>query len=267
MMLLGSTFGSQARAAKTEGNGTDGMEPHFWAPFLASLCAAGVTATGVAVIRRFEDWALGNAPYFACFAAGVLISVSFLHILPRALGLSAYAPACLLGGYLLMHLFNRFVTAFVCDRPATKDYAIGLVPMMGIALHSFIDGIIYSVTFSVSAFTGALAAIGMILHEFPEGVFTYVLMLRGGFSERKAAWGAILAASLTTPLGTLATYPIVSRIEPPVLAALLATSAGALIYVGATHLLPTAERDAQRYSLVALGLGVLVAIGIIATHH
>jgi zinc transporter ZupT len=59
----------------------------------------------------------------------------------------------------------------------------------------------------------------------------------------------------------------VSRIEPPVLAALLATSAGALIYVGATHLLPTAEREAQRYSLVALGLGVLVAIGIIATHH
>jgi zinc transporter ZupT len=243
------------------------MEPAFWAPFLASLCAAGVTATGVAVIRRFEDWALGNAPYFACFAAGVLISVSFLHILPRALGSSAYAPACLLGGYLLMHLFNRFVTAFVCDRPATKDYAIGLVPMMGIALHSFIDGIIYSVTFSVSAFTGALAAIGMILHEFPEGVFTYVLMLRGGFSERKAAWGAILAASLTTPLGTLASYPLVSRIGAPVLAALLATSAGALIYVGATHLLPTAEREAQRYSLVALGLGVLVAIGIIATHH
>jgi hypothetical protein len=38
------------------------MEPVFWAPFLASLRAAGVTATGVAVIRRFEDWALGLHP-------------------------------------------------------------------------------------------------------------------------------------------------------------------------------------------------------------
>jgi zinc transporter ZupT len=242
------------------------MEPAFWAPFLASLCAAAVTAAGIAVIRRYEEWALGNAPYFACFAAGVLISVSFLHIAPKALSLSEGAPLYLLAGYLSMHLFNRFVTAFVCDRPATRDYAIGLVPMMGIALHSCIDGIIYSVTFSVGTLTGALAAIGMVLHEFPEGIFTYVLLLRGGFAERRAAWSAFLAASLTTPLGMVSSYPIVSRIEASVLAALLATSAGALIYVGASHLLPTAERDPRRYSLLALAFGVLVAVGIIATH-
>jgi zinc transporter ZupT len=41
--------------------------------------------------------------------------------------------------------------------------------MLGIGLHSFIDGFIYSITFSVSIFTGALAATGMVLHEFPEG--------------------------------------------------------------------------------------------------
>jgi ZIP family zinc transporter len=242
------------------------MERVFWAPFLVSLCAAAVTGAGIGVIRRYERWALRNAAYFACFAAGVLITVSFLHIVPKALSLSERAPLYVLAGYLGMHLFNRFVTAFVCDRPATREYAIGLVPMMGIALHSFVDGIIYSVTFSVSALTGALAAIGMVLHEFPEGIFTYVLLLRGGFHERKAVWSALFAASLTTPAGMLVSYPLVSRIEAPILAALLATSAGALIYVGASHLLPTAEREPQRYSIVALGLGVLVAAGIIATH-
>lgn len=45
--------------------------------------------------------------------------------------------------------------------------------------------------------------------------------------------------------------------------ALLALSAGALIYVGATHLLPRAESEPRRYSLLALGAGVLVALGII----
>jgi zinc transporter ZupT len=243
-----------------------GIERAFLAPFLVSLCAAAVTASGIGVIRRYEDWALRNAPYFACFAAGVLITVSFLHIVPQALSLSSQAPLYLLAGYFCMHLFNRFVTAFVCDRPATKDYAIGLIPMMGIALHSFIDGVIYSITFSVSALTGALAAIGMVLHEFPEGIFTYVLLLRGGFPERQAARNALLAAAFTTPFGMLVSYPVVSRIEAPVLAALLAISAGALIYVGASHLLPTAEREPQRYSLLALGLGVLVAVGVIATH-
>jgi zinc transporter ZupT len=172
------------------------MERAFFPPFVASLCAAAVTGAGIGAIRRYEDWTLGNATYFACFAAGVLISVSFLHIVPEAITLSHHAPAFILAGYLFMYLFNRFITAFVCDRPATKDYALGLVPMVGIGIHSFIDGIIYSVTFSVSALTGILVSIGMVLHEFPEGVFTYVLLRKGGFVERTALWGSVLADRL-----------------------------------------------------------------------
>ena len=191
------------------------MERTFWAPFVASLCAALITSLGIGVIRRYGDWATRNSPYFACFAAGVLIAVSFLHIIPKSLSLSPQAPLYLLGGYLFMHLFNRFVTAFVCDRPATKDYAIGLVPMVGIGIHSFIDGIIYTITFSVSVLTGTIAAIGMVLHEFPEGIFTYVLLLKGGLGDRRALLAAFFAAAVTTPLGMLASYPIVSRIDPP----------------------------------------------------
>ena len=80
------------------------MERAFWAPFVASLCAAGVTGAGIGAIRRYEHWALRNASYFACFAAGVLISVSFLHLVPKALGLSQQAPFYLLVGYLFMYL-------------------------------------------------------------------------------------------------------------------------------------------------------------------
>jgi zinc transporter ZupT len=44
---------------------------------------------------------------------------------------------------------------------------------------------------------------------------------------------------------------------------LLAISAGALVYVGASHLLPEVERENKRYSILALATGVLVAIVII----
>ncbi len=47
--------------------------------------------------------------------------------------------------------------------------------MLGIGIHLFIDGFIYSITFTVSIFTGVLAATGMVLHEFPEGIITYLL--------------------------------------------------------------------------------------------
>lgn len=227
--------------------------------------AAIVTTIGIVVIRRFEPWGRRNTTYFICFAAGVLIAVSFLHIIPTAIAMNVRAPIYLLAGYMFMHVMNRFVTAYVCDKPETEGYAIGVIPMLGIGFHSFIDGVIYSVTFAVSTYTGVLTAIGMVLHEFPEGIVTYLLMIRGGFSKQRAFVFAFLAAAITTPLGTVVSYPIVSEISKPVLGALLSLSAGALVYVGATHLLPRAEREAGRFSLVALATGVIVAIGIIVS--
>ena len=240
---------------------------HFWVAFAASLLAACVTTAGIYVVRYVEAWGKRNTTYFACFAAGVLVSVSFLHIVPTAFAMTPHAPAYLLAGYLFMHFSNRFITAYVCDRPTTADYAIGLVPMLGIGLHSFIDGVIYSVTFAVSIFTGTLAAIGMVLHEFPEGIVTFLLLVRGGLKERTALVLAFIAAALTTPLGMLVSYPIVSRITGEILGALLALSAGALVYVGATHLLPRAEREPRRFSVVALVGGIAVALGIIASKN
>jgi ZIP family zinc transporter/zinc and cadmium transporter len=239
------------------------METAFWTTFSASLLAALVTAIGIYTIRRFEAWGRKYSIYFVCFAAGVLIAVSFLHIIPKSFEMNVNAPAWLLAGFVLLHLFNRFITAFVCQRGPDSAYGIGLIPMLGIGFHSFIDGFIYSITFSVSVFTGALAATGMVLHEFPEGIITYLLLLRGGFSEKNSLILAILAASLTTPLGMLVSWPTISRIDPPLLGSLLAISSGALVYVGATHLLPQAEKEQRKYSLCALGAGILVAVVIV----
>jgi zinc and cadmium transporter len=239
------------------------MANTFWTALGASSLAAIVIAIGVYVIRRFERWCRENTIYFICFAAGVLISVSFLHIIPKALSMNPNVPIYLFAGYIGLHLLNRFVNAFVCDKSADEQYGIGLVRMLGIAFHSFIDGFIYSITFTVSIFTGVLPASGMVLHEFPEGIITYLLLIRGGFKVRTALLLALFAAALTTPLGMLVSYPYISKIGTPLLDALLAFSAGALVYVGATHLLPQAETEHKKYSLFALGAGILVALAII----
>ncbi len=240
------------------------MEDTFWIALITSSLAAIVTSIGIFTIRNFLDWGQRNTTYFMCFAAGVLISASFLHIIPKAFSMNPDAPAYLLAGFFGLHLFNRFITAFVCQKnPEKEQMGIGLVPMIGIGFHSFIDGFVYSIAFSVSVFTGFLATAGMVLHEFPEGIITYLLLLRGGFKERSAMILAFLAAALTTPVGTLISYPIISKIDKPMLGALLSLSAGALIYVGATHLLPKAEQEHKRYSFVALAGGVLVAIIIV----
>lgn len=243
------------------------MENTFWTALVTSALAGLVTSLGIYTIRRFSDWGHRNSTYFMCFAAGVLISASFLHIIPKAFTMTPQAPIWLLLGFMGLHLFNRFVTAFVCERdPGRKEYAIGIVPMVGIGFHSFIDGFIYSIAFTVSLLTGYLATVGMVLHEFPEGIITYLLLVRGGLGERQAMWLAFIAAAATTPLGMLVSWPLISAIDRETLGALLALSAGALVYVGATHLLPRAEQEQKRFSLVALAGGVMVAVIIVASH-
>lgn len=241
------------------------MEHTFWTAFGASTLAAIVTSTGIFVIRRFEKWGNKNSIYFISFAAGILISVSFLHIIPKSFLMNPTAPFYLLGGYVALHMFNRCINAFVCDKIPDANYEIGLITMFGIGFHSFIDGVVYSITFTDSIFTGVLTTIGMILHEFPEGIITYLLLVRSGFKEKTSIILAFIAAALTTPLGMLVSYPYISVIHKSLLGNFLAFSAGALVYVGATHLLPQAEKEKKKYSFFALCSGILVAVIIVCS--
>jgi zinc and cadmium transporter len=235
----------------------------FFLVILASTLACLVTTIGIYTIARYEKWGNQNVVYFMSFAAGVLISVSFIHIIPKSFSMNVGAPIYLLAGYMGLYLFNRFLTAFVCDERKCADLAIGVIPMIGIGLHSFIDGVIYSVTFNVSIFTGVLAAIGMVLHEFPEGVVTFLLLERAGISRKKAIISSFLIAALSTPLGTLVSFPFISKINSATLGLLLAISAGTLVYVGASHLLPAVEKENRRYTLISMGSGILVAVLIV----
>jgi zinc and cadmium transporter len=237
----------------------------FAAVISASFLACLVTTIGIYVISRYERWGREHSTYFMCFAAGVLISVSFTHIIPKSFGMNGAAPTFLLAGFLAIHLSNRLLNLYLCHDYERAGYVVGIIPMIGIGLHSFIDGIIYSVAFNVSIFTGVLAAIGMVLHEFPEGIVTFVLLERGGFSRRKSVIYAFLAAAISTPLGTLVSYPFINSIGRSTLGILLALSAGALVYVGASHLLPAVERENKKYSILALAAGVLVAVIIVVS--
>jgi zinc transporter ZupT len=241
------------------------VENVFWAVIVTSSMAGLVTMIGIYIIKRYEQWGIANIAYFMSFAAGVLISVSFIHLIPRSFVMSSTAPISLLAGFFGLYLINRFLNSYVCQEPAYADYSLGLVSMLGIGFHSFLDGVIYSVAFKVSAFTGILAAIGMVLHEFPEGIVTFLLLERSGFSENRATLYAFVAASLTTPIGALVSYPFISQVNDFTLGVLLAVSAGALVYVGASHLLPAVEREQKKYTLLSLMTGIVVALIIVIT--
>jgi zinc transporter ZupT len=244
------------------------MRFNQWISVLAaSSIACGVTTLGIYIISRFAAWSRRNSVYFMSFAAGVLLTVSFVHLIPRAMSMNEDAPVYLLLGFMALYLSNYGLNQYLDREEQEADVSLGIVPVLGIGVHSFLDGVIYSITFNVSIFTGALAAVGMIFHEFPEGIVTFVLLQRGGFSRKKAVRYAFLAAGFSTPLGAIVSYPFLRTIADPNLGALLALSGGALVYVGAAHLLPEVEERNIPASIFALIGGILVGLVIILSHH
>jgi len=235
----------------------------FTAVMAASSLACIVTALGIYVINHFAEWGNKNVAHFMSFAAGVLLTVSLMHILPEAYAMNRQAPVFVLIGFMSLYIFNRILDQHQHNHQVTTKVSTGLIPMLGIGIHSFIDGMIYSITFNVSIFTGALAAIGMVLHEFPEGIVTFLLLERGGFSRKKAVILSLIAAAFSTPLGTLVSFPFINTIDRGILGLMLAFSAGALLFVGATHLLPAIEKENRKNTLISLFFGILVAVFIV----
>lgn len=235
----------------------------FATALLASLVACAVTTVGIFLVAKYHEWSRDRSVYFMSYAAGVLVTTSFMHIIPEALEMSETAPAFVLAGFLGLYLSNHFLKLYVCQDHATEKCVMGLIPVLGIGFHSLVDGAIYAVTFNVSILTGVLAAVGMVLHELPEGMVAFVLLQRGGLARKRAFLWAFAAAAISTPLGFLMAFPVVNAIRGTALGALLGLAAGALIYVGASHLLPEVERKQQKFSLAALAGGVVTAVLII----
>ena len=216
---------------------------------------------GIWAIYKQKKWAQKAKTYLICFAAGMLISTPLLFILPNAIKKNMYAGAFALIGFLFMFFSNNIIEAYT----KKEKLSFGVVAAEGIGIHSLIDGIIYTVTFSVSIFTGILAASGLVIHEFAEGVITYILLVEGGIKKKAATFYAFLIAALTTPLGAFIVYPFVSRLGSAHLGLMLGFSAGVLIYISASHLLPESRNNKKKHSAIAFLSGVGLAIFLVLT--
>ncbi len=220
-----------------------------------------LNSLGIFVIYRNEKWALKTKVYFMCFAAGLLIATPLIFALPNAVKMNSYAGVAALVGFLFMYLSNRLIT----KKTKQKSLAFGITAIEGIGIHSFIDGLIYTVTFSVSVLIGFLSGLGLVLHEFAEGVITFAILMKTKISKKKAAFYAFIVAGITTPIGALIGYPLINKLNSSFLGLALGFVCGVLIYVSASHLLPEAREFEKKHSSLAFILGVLLAIVIVLT--
>src|SRR4051812_3454948 len=173
------------------------------------------------------------------FAAGFLLSVAFVDLIPEAINRGGRnAAIAALVAYLLVHLTQHtFGRHFhFGEETHTVTRMISVSALLGLLLHTFVDGVAVASGLLVGSAVGALVFIGVLLHKFPEGLAISSMFLAAG-AKRSTAIMAAGALGVAANLGVLLTETlcVVQRYW-------LALSAGAGVYFGAATPLPPRPR-------------------------
>jgi len=227
--------------------------------FAYTVAAALANVAGAAAIFSRRNWSARSLELILAFSAGFLVAVSIGDLVPEAITKGgADAAWMILLGFVLVHLTQHvFVRHFHYGAETHHvEHSVGVSALVGLMLHTFVDGVAIATSFAVSAHLGFLVFAAIVIHKLPEGFAISSLWVASGGS-RSAALGAASALGAATVLGGL---------SPALIAPLathgLALSAGVTLYVGASNLIPEfqAKRSWSHNGLFFVGCGLYWAL-------
>jgi zinc and cadmium transporter len=243
---------------------------------LSVLIAATVTVQVLGRVVR----------HMVSLSVGILLGAALLHVLPEAFESDAGAHALfatLLGGLMFFFLLEKAELYrhghhhegdghehhhHYDEQQAGRG---GWAVLVGDSIHNFCDGVIVAAAFLTSPSLGVLTALAIVAHEIPQEVGDYIVLLNAGFSRAKALLFNALSG-LAAVVGGVLGYFVVGPWQD-LFPYLLVVASSSFVYVAVADLLPQLQRPlplrdtAAQIALIALGLGLITAVGGFAHGH
>lgn len=245
---------------------------------LATIFTWLITALGASLVFFFKDVKKSILNLMLGFGAGVMIAASFWSLLNPAielceeLGFNAwFIPAIgFIFGGLFIVLSDKFLDRYsfkdlgnITTRQA-KSYKKSILLVLAVTLHNIPEGLAVGVAFGSAALgipgctimSAILLAVGIGLQNFPEGAAVSLPLRREGFSLKKSfLYGQ--ASGLVEPIaGVLGV--IMALTMRSILPSLLAFSAGAMIGVVSSELIPEACLENKNLTTIGVIFGFVV---------
>lgn len=248
---------------------------------LFSLLGGVVSLLGAVVLLSKEKTARRLAFYATPFAAGALLAAVFLDLLKEGLEVSHNASAVLyaaLAGILIFFFAERFLRWF--HHHHQHEQADPTVPLIvaGDTIHNALDGVAIAAAFLISVPTGIVTTIAVAAHEIPQEIGDFGLLLKKGVRRKNVLLINLLSA-LATVITAVITYALGSDERLP-LGMLLGLSAGFLLYIALSDIIPLLHEDTAKskrlfdmqslllvLGLVIVALSINLAHGFIETDH
>ena len=249
------------------------LNPVFQA-LLATLFTWLLTALGAFVVCFFKNINHKILDLMLGFSAGVMIAASFWSLLSPSIELSeklGYIKWLLpslgfIGGGTFVILADNFLDKIMSkgnNRDAnSKKRSILLVT--AVTLHNIPEGLAVGVAFGgvlagipeASIMSACLLALGIGLQNFPEGAAVSLPLRREGYSiKRCLLYGQ--ASGIVEPIAGVIGALIAIKVQS-VLPFLLSFSAGAMISVVGSELIPESTKSNKNIATIGLLFGFIV---------
>ncbi len=223
---------------------------------------------GGVLLLRSKRSAEVLARYATPFAAGALLSAVFLDLLADGIE-QAQSDEVLLAalvGMVLFFLAERTLRWFHHhhSHEDEADKADKPLIIIGDTMHNALDGVAIAAAFLVSPATGVVTAIAVAAHEIPQEIGDFGLLLSKGMSRRKVLLVNVLSALATTVTAIIVFALGDAEVLP--IGWLLGLSAGFLLYIAASDIIPDIHRSSPKHKLVdwpvALFLSGVILVGV-----
>ncbi len=201
------------------------------------------------------------------FASGVMLTISFAELIPKAIELSSI-PLTLIGlflGALAMYGVDRLIPHIHpglcaqeqgCNLERTSTFLI-----LGIFLHNFPEGLAIAAGGVAEAEVSMVIAVAIAIHNIPEGICTSA---PNYLATGKRMQAFLLSSSTALPLliGFGAGHYIFHSIPVYVLGLIVSATAGLMIYITTDELIPHSCAGENHNTIFSLLAGVMFVIGL-----
>ncbi|MDR1942657.1 MAG: ZIP family metal transporter [Endomicrobium sp.] len=223
-----------------------------------SLIAASAAMVGALIILTFHKWSERNSFLIINFAAGVMLTLAFAHLIPEGFELNSNTMFYVLIGFLFMFFLQFIVLFHPCHDQECHTHT-HVASIVGLSLHSIIDGLMIAVGFEANAELGILTTLAILLHKLPDGITISGILLHKCTSKKKIFLFSLLTA-LFTPLGTILGLCLFKGMSLHMVGAFLGITAGSFIFLSASDLIPETHKSKDKITSLMLFAGVFVVL-------
>jgi ZIP family zinc transporter len=221
-----------------------------------------VIGSAIGVMRRPSFAYICN---MLCFAAGVMLAISFLQLIPESMKLSSLilCASGVFSGSLAMYGMDRLIPHIHprlcvpeqgCNLERTSTYLL-----LGMFLHNFPEGMAIAVGAVAGLRVSFVIAFAIAIHGIPEGICTSAPYYHSTGARLKAF---LLSSSTAFPIvaGYFLAKFVFKGISHDLIGLIVGATAGLMIYITIDELIPTACSRNNHQTIFSLMAGIIVVL-------